>query len=154
MTISGQSVTSCKNAIVDFGTSLLAGPKSEVKKIAALVGAKPVPIIGVLTGEYEIDCNADAPDIVFTLNGKEYSFSKKDYVISAGGVCLFAMLGIDVPPPHGPLWILGDVFMRKYYTQFDWGNKRLGFATSTASAADDGSAAFGSPDISGVQISR
>merc|ERR1712196_751448 len=62
--------------------------------------------------------------------GKEYTFAAKDYVIQSGSVCLFAMLGIDVPAPHGPLWILGDVFMRKYYTVFDWGNKRLGFATA------------------------
>merc|ERR1712196_101107 len=123
--INGKSYSTTKSAIVDSGTSLLAGPKAEVSKIATLLGAK-----SLLGKEYTIDCNAASPDITFTIGGKDFTLAKKDYIIQSGSTCLFAMMGIDVPAPNGPLWILGDVFMRKYYTVFDWGNKRLGFATA------------------------
>lgn len=111
-------------AIVDSGTSLITGPKAEVTKLAASVGAKPN-----IMGEYTIDCKLldQIPDIVFTIDGNEYSIPGKKAVIQAQGTCLFAFMGMDFPAP-GPQWILGDVFMREYYTVFNYVDETIGFA--------------------------
>jgi len=111
-------------AIVDSGTSLLTGPKADVAKIAAAVGATPN-----IVGEYTIDCEKldDIPDVVFTIGGIEYTIPGKKTVIQVQQTCLFAFMGLDFPAP-GPQWILGDVFMREYYTVFNYNDKTIGFA--------------------------
>jgi cathepsin D len=117
------------SAIVDSGTSLITGPRKEISKIAAAVGAKPN-----IMGEYTIDCDqvANMPDIVFTIGGNEYTIPGKGTVIEAQNTCLFAFMGMDFPPP-GPQWILGDVFMRQYYTVFNYHDETIGFAKAVKS---------------------
>merc|ERR1711918_180760 len=68
------------------------------------------------------------PDIEFVIGGKSYTLKKADYVLNESGQCLLGFTGLDVPAPAGPLYILGDVYMRAYYVKFDVDNKQLGFA--------------------------
>jgi hypothetical protein len=70
------------------------------------------------------------PDITFTIDGMDYVMTYKDYVIQVDnhGIteCILGIMGA-VFPPNFKYFILGDSFMRKYYTYFDKNNDRVGF---------------------------
>lgn len=117
-------VNSDTNAIVDSGTSILTGPSDVVASIAKQLGGREI-----IEGEYLVSCDYDSlPNMDFNINGNTYTLTPQDYLIPDGDLCLLGIMGLDIPAPTGPLWILGDVFMRKYYTVFDYDNKQVGFA--------------------------
>lgn len=90
-------------------------------------------------GESTVDCNKvpSLPnfDVVIptTAGPKTFTLTPKDYIMEIGSigaesVCLSGFIGMDIPPPYGPLWIMGDMFLGAYYTSFNFGNSTLGFA--------------------------
>jgi len=118
------------NAIADTGTSLMTGPTREVAQIYAAAGATPVSGVAI------IDCTKikSLPMYTIMIGGTKFTLTADQYVLKVTELgqtqCLLGITGMDIPAPAGPLWILGDVFLGPYYTVFDMGNKRVGFAAA------------------------
>ncbi|GCB67955.1 hypothetical protein scyTo_0008152 [Scyliorhinus torazame] len=118
-------------AVVDTGSSYITGPASAVSSLMTAIGATLLA-----EGEYIVDCDKIhlLPHISFNLGGRNYLLKGEDYIMKASqfgeDVCTVTFTGLDIPPPAGPLWILGANFIGRYYTEFDYRNNRIGFAAA------------------------
>lgn len=114
-------------AAIDTGTSLIAMPSDIADIINSELGAKKG-----WNGQASVDCSKipELPDIKFTFAGKDYGLTANDYILQVQGSCISSFMGLDMPPQLGSLWIIGDTFLRKWYTVYDLGNNAVGFAQS------------------------
>jgi len=136
--LSGEDNTACVGgciALIDSGTSLMAGPPDEVKALHKIIGAFEFP---PGTGQYRVRCKKidQLPELTFTIQGEEYTLTGRDYVLSVSNgdttQCISGFMGLDLSPV-GLDWIFGDVFMGKYYSEFDYGGNQIGFAEAVTS---------------------
>jgi len=77
----------------------------------------------------------DLPTVNFTIDGIDYPLTSEDYVVQVTSMgiteCMLGIMGSKFPPGFD-YFILGDVFMRKYYSYFDKNNNRVGFARASS----------------------
>ncbi|XP_042359907.1 pepsin A-like [Plectropomus leopardus] len=119
ITVNGNTVAcsgSCE-AVVDSGTSYIIGPGKDINNMNGWLGA-----FSDQSGEFTVSCsNTDLmPDIVFNINGYSFALPPSAYVIKSKSGCRTGF--------SSGAWILGEVFMRQFYTVFDISNNRVGFA--------------------------
>jgi len=114
-------------AIVDTGTSYLIGPQSEVSQFL-----QPLLAAGMCSSTVSgvvCDCGnryslSDYSDLSITLGGYSFTVPAETYMWQQGTQCVMLVGSIQ----DMGMWILGDVFLRNYYTVFDMDNQRVGFA--------------------------
>jgi hypothetical protein len=124
VTVNGKRVGSTSySAISDTGTSLIVGPSAVISGIAKKLGGKMDNDAGL----YAVSCSANLPPVVFTIGTTKFSVPSSDYVIQQDGKCY---LGFDSMDDSDIDWILGDCFIRAFYSVYDIGNSRLGLAQS------------------------
>eukprot|EP01056_Protomagalhaensia_sp_Gyna25_P004938 Protomagalhaensia_sp_Gyna_25__4937@NODE_531_length_3195_cov_115_242395_g415_i0_p1_GENE_NODE_531_length_3195_cov_115_242395_g415_i0NODE_531_length_3195_cov_115_242395_g415_i0_p1_ORF_typecomplete_len568_score93_58Asp/PF00026_23/7_3e90TAXi_N/PF14543_6/3_5e12TAXi_C/PF14541_6/2_1e03TAXi_C/PF14541_6/0_00021_NODE_531_length_3195_cov_115_242395_g415_i014093112 len=147
-------------AIVDSGTSLLAAPKEVTEMLDHMLGAYRLPWIPNASF-ISCDRIPTLPSLVFVIDGHNFTLAPEDYTINVSGQskpeqtldayngklyqstannpeklkgvlpCMVGVTPIDVPKPRGPLIILGDIFMRKFYTIFDYDNAQVGIGRAS-----------------------
>ncbi|XP_036772623.2 chymosin-like isoform X2 [Manis pentadactyla] len=123
ITINGM-VVACDGgceAILDTGTSMLVGPSSDIFNIQAAIGATQDSY-----GQFDIDCGSlsSMPAVVFEIHGRKYQLPASTYTNEIEGLCSSGFQGDG----DSQLWILGDVFIREYYSVFDRASNHVGLA--------------------------
>jgi len=108
----------CK-VVFDSGTSVITGPTNELAVLLSRVKIQ----------NCQTSFNS-MPDINFNFDGTNFPIKREDYIFQNGSNtdCKDGFMELDLPPPKGPLWVLGDIFMRKYFVVFDRDKKRIGIA--------------------------
>ncbi|ROV95556.1 hypothetical protein VSDG_05361 [Cytospora chrysosperma] len=109
--------------ILDTGTSLIALETDLAEMLNKQIGAKKG-----YSGTYTLECNTrdDLPDITFTLAGHNFTIDAYDYTIESGGSCISAFMGMSLPANLAG--ILGDAFLRPWYSIYDLGKNQVSIA--------------------------
>jgi len=123
----------CKLA-VDSGTSLLTGPSSGTRKVLAELGLQGD--CGNFKTLKHLTYVIEAVDSKGKPYNKEYSLKPEEFVMTDAALsdCRAGLSTLDVPKPNGPVWIVGDMFMMKYFSIFDRDDNTVSLATANPEA--------------------
>ncbi|KAG9017511.1 hypothetical protein FRB90_000984 [Tulasnella sp. 427] len=125
----GGPSTGSFSAVIDSGTTLIYVPTAAAKALYAKIpGAKAAPS-SIGDGFYTYPCNAKLGPIELGFSGHQYAVNPSDFnlgaVSSGSSTCVAGIIGDDT---GDGMAIIGDEFMKNWYSVFDYDKKAVGFA--------------------------
>lgn len=132
MTVQGKSISlpngSASYAVIDTGTTLVAGPAASIAAIYAQIPGSQ-PGTGSWEGFYSYPCDTTVV-VEISFGGPNWSISPSDFDFTSTGPdsdeCYGAFYAI--PTSNGPSWIVGDTFLKNVYSVFRYSPPSVGFA--------------------------
>lgn len=127
ITINGESSNYSRIGLLDSGTSSIVLPLTDANKFHSFFENS------ITDGQnYAILCNSTL-DFEFEISGKNWTLTPEYYIGSAyptntelNGYCVSNIQGLDSAADDA--WILGILFMKDRYVEFDYENQWIGLA--------------------------
>ncbi|RKP35400.1 aspartic peptidase domain-containing protein [Dimargaris cristalligena] len=117
---------SSQSAIIDTGTSLILMNADDAETINDALGATRDSSSSSM---FSITCQLDElPVVHIQMNGISFPLPPEAYVIDNGSDSCKSGFGVGSLPQR---WIVGNTFLRYYYSVFDAKNHRVGFGKYT-----------------------
>jgi len=133
----------CK-VVVDTGTSLLTGPSAAISTLLSHLNLpkcddfSKLPVLKyVVKDRHGVQTFSLEPEF-YVVQSDEANNEELEVATSVTTMtdtpdgaryCKPGFMALDVPEPRGPLWILGDLFMKKWFTVFSRNDPpSIGFA--------------------------
>lgn len=122
------SSESSLQAIIDTGTTGMALPMDDANNLHSILFGSS--LVTDNKGNYAFPCDADA-NVTISLDGQEFSipvsdFKGEEYGSQLEGYCASKVQGLE----DNNYWILGSIFLRRYYAIFDIEKHKIGLGVN------------------------
>lgn len=148
--VGSTEVPSSSLAMVDSGTTITLGSQETIGRIAKMLGMDCFVRTDSLERYEAVQCDdpfgydiaaaycdeiSSVEPLTFLADGKSYALTSTELLrrinLDDSEHCFLRLEGV----PGFSGWLLGMNFLRKYYTVFDFAQKRLGFAEARAKSS-------------------
>ncbi|CAF0916970.1 unnamed protein product [Adineta steineri] len=141
-------INSSLYAIADTGTTFITGPATQVEALNGALGATYDSSAKMYTVNCSINSLSSLPNVTFNIAGGIFTLKSSQYLVvyyddstsynnsttydnSTSYIFYSVFTPLDTNDSYNnSIWILGDYFLRRYYSIFDILNNRIGFAQS------------------------
>ncbi|CAG9320683.1 PGA_2 [Blepharisma stoltei] len=153
----GVIYTSGSAAIITPGTSFILGPTDIINDILKRLHNN-YNCFGFNDKDLSCNCNSNYPDFILQISGVKFTVKPTAYLMKSGLFCV-PTFDYSAIPNISNAWVLGDPFLRRFYSLYDMDNMKIGFATvghtsqisynNSSSSNSSGSGSSGTNSTSG-----